>query len=125
MGGAYGGSIYNPYSAYGGSIYNPEYMLEDVCAAAREPPLLPDEVRSLLKLEKKFTSRADVQVVAGLYERFFDGASRFAQRLDFNGLGWAAPEAEKLLRVVPHFVACSTLECVYPPAAPLAATLFS
>ena len=41
--------------AYGGS-WPPEYMLEGVCAAARPPPLLPDEVRRRLEHEKKFTS---------------------------------------------------------------------
>ena len=46
--------------AYGGDfariVFGPESTLEGVCAAARPPPLLPDEVRRRLEHEKKFTS---------------------------------------------------------------------
>ena len=58
---------------YGGSSFVLEVMLDHVCAAARPPPLLPDEVRRRLD-EKKFTSKADVDVVDGLYRAFLSGA---------------------------------------------------
>ena len=73
--------------AYGGN-WNPDYMLEGVCAAARLPPLLPDEVKRRLEHEKTFTSKADIAVVDKLYRTFFDGAARFATRLNFQpGVG--------------------------------------
>ena len=94
--------------AYGGSWIQ-EAMLEGVCAAARPPPLLPDEVRRRLD-EKKFTSKADVGVVDGLYRAFFDGAADSATQLDFSGLGWGEAEAKQLEVVLPHFTQLKTLD---------------
>lgn len=91
--------------AYGGN-WPPDYKLEGVCAAQRLPPLPPEEVRQLLEKEKKFTAgRTDVDVVDGLYRRFFDGVSRAATVLDFHELGWGASEAQALAAVLPHFSA--------------------
>jgi len=95
--------------AYGGR-WNSGVMLEGVCAAAREPPLLPDEVRRLLETEKQFTASADVDVVDQLYRSFFDGATRSATRLDFNGLAWGDEEARRLIAVLPRFVALVSLD---------------
>jgi len=96
--------------AYGSRGYVPEATLEGVCAAAREPPLLPDEVTRLLETEKKFTAGADIEVVDKLYRSFFDGASRFAQRLTFSGLQWGDAEARQLANVLSHFGALTTLD---------------
>ena len=91
--------------AYGGN-WPPDWKLEGVCAAQRLPPLPPEEVRQLLEKEKKFTAgRTDVDVVDGLYRRFFDGVSRAATVLDFHQLGWGASEAQALAAVLPHFSA--------------------
>ena len=94
--------------AYSGE-WNPDYMLEGVCAAARLPPLLPDEVRRRLD-EKKFTSKADVGVVDGLYRAFFDGAAASAMQLDFSGLGWGEAEARQLQEVLPRFTRFKALD---------------
>ena len=95
--------------AYGGN-WHPEYMLEGVCAAARLPPLLPDEVRRRLD-KKKFTSKADVDVVDRLYRAFFDGAAASAMQLDFSGLGWGEAEAQQLKEVLPRFTQLKALKC--------------
>ena len=94
--------------AYGGE-WNPDYMLEGVCAAARPPPLLPDEVRRRLD-EKKFTSKADVGVVDGLYRAFFDGAADSATQLNFSGLDWGEAEARQLKEVLPRFTRLKALD---------------
>ena len=96
--------------AYGGSSLVPEVMLDHVCAAARPPPLLPDEVRRRLEHEKQFTSNADVGVVEGLYRAFFDGAADSATQLDFSGLGWGEKEAQQLKEVLPRFTRLKTLD---------------
>ena len=95
--------------AYGGAYGPQEAMLEGVCAAARLPPLLPDEVRRRLD-EKKFTSKADVDVVDGLYRAFFDGAADSATQLNFSGLGWAEAEARQLKEVLPRFTRLKALD---------------
>ena len=95
--------------AYGGG-WIPEAMLEGVCAAARLPPLLPDEVRHRLEHEKKFTSKADVGVVDGLYRDFFDGATDSATQLSFSGLSWGEAEAQQLKVVLPRFTRLKTLD---------------
>ena len=95
--------------AYGEGI-NPESALERVCAAARLTPLLPDEVRRRLEHEKKFTASADVDVVDRLYRSFFEGATRFATRLDFSGLQWGDEEALRLAEVLPSFAALESLD---------------
>ena len=94
--------------AYGGGWIQ-ETMLEGVCAAARPPPLLPDEVRRRLD-EKKFTSKADVHVVDGLYRAFFDGAADSATQLNFSGLDWGEAEARQLKEVLPHFTRLKALD---------------
>ena len=94
--------------AYGGG-WAREFMLEGVCAAARLPPLLPDEVRRRLD-EKKFTSKADVDVVDGLYRAFFDGAADSATQLNFSGLDWGEAEARQLKEVLPHFTRLKALD---------------
>ena len=94
--------------AYGGE-WKPEFMLEGVCAAERMPPLLPDEVRRCLD-EKKFTSKADVGVVDGLYRAFFDGAADSATQLDFSGLDWGEAEAQQLKEVLPRFTRLKALD---------------
>ena len=94
--------------AYGGE-YIPEIMLEGVCAAARLPPLLPDEVRRRLD-EKKFTSKADVDVVDGLYRAFFGGAADSAAQLNFSGLDWGEAEARQLKEVLPRFTRLKALD---------------
>ena len=101
--------------AYGGE-WNPDYMLEGVCAAARPPPLLPDEVRRRLEHEKKFTNgKADVDVVDGLYRAFFDGAAGSATQLDFSGLDWGEAEVQQLKEVLPRFTLLKVLKCAVQP----------
>ena len=99
----------NAMRNYGGR-WKPDYMLEGVCAVARPPPLLPDEVRRRLEQEKKFTAKADIGVVDGLYRDFFDGAADSATQLDFSGLGWGEAEAKQLEVVLPHFTQLKTLD---------------
>ena len=97
------------FVAYGGE-WNPDFTLEGVCAAARPPPLLPDEVKRRLEHEKTFTSQVDVGVVDKLYRGFFDSAARFATRLDFHGSAWGSQEVQQLVGVLPSFVALTALD---------------
>ena len=95
--------------AYGGD-WNRNYMLEDVCAAARLPPLLPDDVRRLLTTEKKFTASADLDKVDQLYRTFFDGVTLAATQLNMQGLGWTETQVEQLVAVLPRFTALTWLD---------------
>merc|ERR1719399_2405174 len=96
--------------AYGGDLWPSACTLEGVCVAARPPPLLPDEVRHQLETTKKFTARADIDVVDRLYRTFFDGAIESATRLDFSGLKWGAVEIQQLCAVLPRFVSLRELD---------------
>ena len=92
-----------------------EQTLEGVCAVARPPPLLPDEVLRRLEQEKKFTAKADVGVVDGLYRDFFGGAADSATQLDFSGLDWGEAEAQQLNVVLPRFTRLKMLKCAMQP----------
>ena len=80
---------------YGNPSAPPEYTLEGACAAARLPPLLPDEVKQRLKNEKTFTSKADVGVVtfctlAGIgHEELTQGESLIGNWRSPTSLGFA------------------------------------
>ena len=62
------------------------------CTTRRCVPLRSDVVRHLLHTEKKFTTDADKEVVADLYERFFNDVAGSCTELDFPGLGWTDKE---------------------------------
>lgn len=94
--------------AYGGQL-PPTWMLQSVCASARQPPLLPKDMRTHLK-SKKFTSPADIEIVYQLYLSFFDGAVATALGLDFSGLAWGVLEVEQLLLVLPYCAALMELD---------------
>ena len=66
------------------------------CMGRRCVPLRPDVVRHLLHTEKKFTTDADKEVVADLYERFFNDVAGSCTELDFPGLGWTDKEIRDL-----------------------------
>ena len=53
------------------------------CMGRRCVPLRPDVVRHLLHTEKKFTTDADKEVVADLYERFFNDVAGSCTELVF------------------------------------------
>ena len=99
-------------TTYGGNgIAFPHWKLEVVCAAKRQPPLLPDEVRQLLETEKKFTTgKEDVEVVDALYRGFFKGVAGAATVLTFKGLQWGAAEVKALAGVLPRFSVLQTLD---------------
>jgi len=98
-------------TTYGGGICNlsPACTIEGVCAARREPPLVPDKMRQRLET-KKFTSSADADVVFQLYRSFFDGAAATATHLTFAGLEWGVAEVELLLPVLSRFTALTVLD---------------
>ena len=68
------------------------------------------EVRCRLEREKTFTSKADVGVVDQLYRSFFQGATRFATRLDFSGLAWRDEQVLQLAEVLPCFAKLTALD---------------
>jgi len=85
-----------------------DYM--HTCAATRKPPLLPDEVRHLLETQKKFTAKADVNIVDQVYRTFFSGVTGFAKELVFRSLKWGDEDAKQLVQVLPQFVSLTTLD---------------
>ena len=87
----------------------PYFRLDSTCAAARPPPLLPDEVRRLLEQEKKFTAKSDVGVVADLHRSFFECACT-TPSLKLSGLGWGEAEAAQLAVVLPRFAGLCSLD---------------
>ena len=95
--------------AYGEDSFNNSSRLDRTCAARRDPPLLPDEVRRLLREEEKFTSRADVEVVGDLYARFFESVTLVVTHLNFKGLQWEDEQAHGLAVVLPS---CGKLQKV-------------
>ena len=66
------------------------------CMGRRCVPLRPDVVRHLLYTEEKFTTDADKEVVADLYERFFNDVAGSGTKLFFIGLGWTDEEIRDL-----------------------------
>ena len=95
---------------YGGDALTLDCSLEGVCAAARLPPLLPDEVRRLLATEKKFTASADLDRVDQLYRTFFDGVTLAATQLNMQGLGWTRTQVKQLVAVLPCFTTLTWLD---------------
>ena len=79
------------------------------CAAARPPPLPPDEVRRRLEHEKKFTAGSDVEVVDKLYRAFFEGVTGHATVLNFRNLEWGDAQGRQLAAVLPRFAALEVL----------------
>ena len=73
------------------------------CGTRRCVPLRPDVVRHLLHTEKKFTTDADKEVVADLYERFFNDVAGSCIRLAFGGLHWKDQEIRDLADSLPFF----------------------
>ena len=68
----------------------------DRCSSRRCVPLRPDVVRHLLHTEKKFTTDADKEVVADLYESFFNDVAGSCTKLDFSFLLWKDKEIRDL-----------------------------
>ena len=66
------------------------------CGTRRCVPLRPDVVRHLLHTEKKFTTDADKEVVADLYERFFNDVAGSCTELVFPWLDWTDKEIRDL-----------------------------
>jgi len=96
-------------TAYSGEAWNPEYRLDLVCAARRPPPMAPEGIVEELR-GKKFTSNADVEVVAGLYRSYFEGIRSTATRLQFAGLRWGDAEVVQLAAVLPQFTRVTRLD---------------
>ena len=68
----------------------------DRCGTRRCVPLRPDVVRHLLHTEKKFTTDADKEVVADLYESFFNDVAGSSTVLGFAYLDWTDKEIRDL-----------------------------
>ena len=68
----------------------------DRCGSRRCVPLRPDVVRNLLHTKKKFTTDADKEVVADLYESFFNDVADSCTELVFHGLDWTDKEIRDL-----------------------------
>ena len=66
------------------------------CLSRRCVPLRPDIVRHLLHTEKKFTTDADKEVVADLYESFFNDVAGSSTVLGFPCLDWTDKEIRDL-----------------------------
>ena len=69
-----------------------------VACTRRCVPLRPDVVRHLLHTEKKFTTDADKEVVADLYESFFNDVAGSSTELDFPHLCWTDQAIRDLAR---------------------------
>ena len=80
-----------------------------MCVAKRLPPPLPEDVHRLLRDEKVFTNRSDVDKVADLYRSFFEAVTADARELDLSGLGWGDGEAAALAAALPSFAAVTSL----------------
>ena len=75
-----------------GNLIMDEEAVMDRCGTRRCVPLRPDVVRHLLYTEKKFTTDADKEVVADLYESFFNDVAGSCTKLSFSGLYWTDKE---------------------------------
>jgi hypothetical protein len=91
-----------------------EARLDAVCAATQQPPISPADARHLLQTSKVFTSRADVEVVAGLYREFVECVIPRATRLTVGGSGEVSGESlNRFLRVLPMLTKLEYLQvCV-------------
>lgn len=80
------------------------------CVAGRVPPQPPELVASLLREEKVFTARSDVETVVGLYNAFFSAVAPQLTDLRLDGLQWGEAEAEALAGLLPHFGRLTSLD---------------
>mmetsp|Transcript_89522 Transcript_89522/g.208505 ORF Transcript_89522/g.208505 Transcript_89522/m.208505 type:complete len:601 (+) Transcript_89522:23-1825(+) len=74
-----------------------EAPLAKICPTGRVPPCPPDEFEALLGT-KIFTDVNDFSWVEWQYRRVFNATFAAGTSLEFNGLGWRAPEAAVLSR---------------------------
>ena len=80
------------------------------CMGRRCVPLRPDVVRHLLFTEKKFTTDADKEVVADLYERFFNDVAGSSTGLGFSFLYWTDKEIRDLAGSLQFFEKLEVLD---------------
>ena len=82
------------------------------CMGRRCVPLRSDVVRHLLFTEKKFTTDADKEVVADLYESFFNDVAGSCAGLFFSGLHWTDKEIRDLASSLQFFEKLEMLNLV-------------
>ena len=96
-----------------GNLIMNEVTVMKRCIGRRCVPLRPDVVRHLLHTEKKFTTDADKEVVADLYERFFNDVAGSCTQLSFTYLGWTDKEIVDLAGSLQFFEKLEELDLGY------------
>ena len=46
------------------------------CAVGRDPPLSPQAMSEVVRTQKRFTGKGDLEIVDAMYKEFFDATSR-------------------------------------------------
>ena len=79
------------------------------CVVGRDPPLTPQAMSKIVRTEKRFTGKADCDVVDDMYGDFFEATAPTVERLVLQERGWGEVEACALAEALPRFVNCRKL----------------
>lgn len=88
-------------------------LVEFRCAIARDPPLSPQAMSVLVRTQKRFTGKGDLEIVDAMYAEFFDAVAPTVEQLYLADLKWGTEEACELAEVLPCFSVCRKLNLSY------------
>ena len=83
--------------------------VEKRCAVGRDPPLSPQAMSEVVRTQKRFTGKGDLEIVDAMYKEFFDAVAHTVEELMLNKLEWGPEEACALAEALPSFTSCRKL----------------
>ena len=75
----------------------------------RDPPLSPQAMSEVVRTQKRFTGKGDLEIVDAMYKEFFDAVAPTLEELMLHHLEWGPEEACALAEALPRFTACRKL----------------
>ena len=88
-------------------------ILEARCSVGRDPPLSPQAMSEVVRTQKRFTGKGDLEIVTAMYRDFFDAVAPTVEELLLQELKWGPKEACALTEVLPRFSSCHKLILSY------------
>lgn len=91
------------------------HRLRTRCFIGRDPPLTPQAMSKVVRTEKRFTGKADCDVVDDMYGDFFEATAPTIEEWEPRDCGWGEAEACAVAEVLPSFVNCRKFGVVDNP----------
>jgi len=85
------------------------------CAVGRDPPLTPLGMSKIVRTAKRFTGKADCDVVDDMYGDFFEAAAPMVEEFEPRDFGWGEAEACAMAEVLPRCVNCCKVSVIDNP----------